>query len=75
MKNITCPCGNTYTPVADEETVGIPPSYTAKQFFCDACRRSDWIEPHDLGLFSWEELEDPIDDPEEEILTNLAYTP
>jgi hypothetical protein len=50
-----CLCGNEYTLVPDEETVGMPPSFTARQFHCKICGAYDWLEAYDLELEDWPE--------------------
>lgn len=71
MEQITCPCGNPYTPVSDEDAVGVPPSYIARQFYCSVCKTADWVEPHDLGVFSWEEVLGDDPSPEDDDIVEM----
>lgn len=56
MVSIKCACGSSkYSLVADEDVIGHPPSWTARQFHCEECNGYDWLEADDLGLDSWPE--------------------
>ena len=64
MEQLTCLCGTPYKLIPDEEITGIPPSYMARQFYCESCGVYEWLEPYDLGGLSWEDIENELPDEE-----------
>lgn len=55
MTAFKCLCGAEYRLIPDEETDGLPPSFTARQFYCVNCGGLDWLECYDLGYDEWPE--------------------
>lgn len=45
-----------YTELPDEEADTLPPSFTAKLLYCGTCEGKDWVEPDDMGLDAWSDL-------------------
>lgn len=55
-----CPCGAYYKHINDDEAAGIPPSFTARFFFCRECGVEEWLEAEDFGWDEWPNADEDL---------------